>query len=109
MTRMVFGLALMLSAMLFAIAVPTPVEAQQARNVAEFCGSFQGICNRTCRGGPGTCRNDCASRYSTCLTSECFFFNSPGPRCFSNAGHRAMTDAKLAPDPERVRRQRAKQ
>jgi hypothetical protein len=103
---LVFGLALVLSAAFFTTVVPTTAEAQQARNIAEFCASFQGVCNRTCTTGPGTCRNACASRRSACLTSGCFHFNSPGPRCFSNAAHRAMTDAKLAPDPERVRQLR---
>ena len=84
--------------------------AQEARSLAEFCGVWQGVCNRTCAAGAGNCRPVCAQRRGTCLSTQCFPFNRPGPRCFNSAADRALTDAALAPDPrrERERRQRAR-
>jgi hypothetical protein len=76
--------------------------AQVARNVGEFCGIRQLVCNRTCRGG-GDCSLDCTTRLAACRSNGCFHFNQPRPRCFNNAGDLALTDIKLAPNPERER------
>jgi len=104
MTGRLLGAAL--AALLFTALVPAPAEAQQARNIPEFCNVWQRICNRTCPSGPGNCTGECASRHAACRTSGCFHFNRPGPRCFNNAADRALTDANLArnPDQERARR-----
>ena len=107
MKGLLLGLAITLTAGLFTTLVPAPAEAQQARNVAEFCGVWRGVCNRTCPTGPGNCTGECASRASACRTSGCFQFNRPGPRCFNNAADRALTDASLAPNPDRERARRA--
>jgi hypothetical protein len=76
--------------------------AQVARNVGEFCGIWQRICNRVCPGG-GDCSAVCTSRLTACRSNGCFHFNQPRPRCFSNADDLALTDIKLAPNPERER------
>ena len=103
MNRLIAGPAHFVSAAIVAIAfISSSAEAQQARNVAEFCGVWQGVCNRTCPSGPGNCRSECASRVAACRSSGCFHFNNPGPRCFNNARDRERTDAKYAPDPKRA-------
>ena len=102
MKSLIAILGFTLSAGFFTIAASSLADAQQARNVAEFCGVWQGICNRT-----GS-RSECASRATECRSSGCFHFNRPGPRCFSNAADRALTDVRLAPNPERERARRAK-
>ena len=109
MNRLLVGLALFVSA---AVAfISSAAEAQQARNLAEFCVTWQGVCNRTCPSGAGNCTRDCASRVAACRSSGCFHFNNPGPRCFNSARDRARTDAKYAPDPKRAmeRRQKARE
>jgi len=90
---------------IFAVSASKTATAQEARNVAEFCGIFQGVCRRTCPGG-GDCSPECATRAATCRATGCFPFNVPGPRCFNNPSDRALTDAKLAPNPERERKRR---
>ena len=79
--------------------------AQEARNLGEFCGVWQGVCNRTCPGG-GNCASVCRDRAAQCQSSGCFHFNSPRPRCFNNTSDRALTDARLAPNPEAERKRR---
>lgn len=109
MTRLFVGLALVLSAGIINLAVASsPAEAQQARTVSQFCAVWQGVCNRTCRSGPGNCTGECASRAAACRSNGCFHFNNPGPRCFSDARARELTDAKHAPDPQRERERRQK-
>jgi hypothetical protein len=102
-------LLLTMIAWLFMAAVPTPVMAQQAKNVVEFCGVWQGVCNRTCPSGPGKCAAECSTRASGCRTSGCFQFSKPGPRCFNSAADREMTDANRASNPDRERARRARQ
>lgn len=46
-----------------------------------FCRTWLKVCNQTCPSGPGTCTGVCDGRYQTCLSSGCFPFNVPGPRC----------------------------
>jgi hypothetical protein len=101
------GLNTTLAAGLLAILLFAPADAQQARNVTEFCGVWRGVCNRTCPTGAGNCTGECATRHAACRTSGCFHFNRPGPRCFNNAADRALTDANLAPNPDRERARRA--
>jgi hypothetical protein len=84
---------------------PSPVSAQEARNVAEFCVVWQRICGRTCPSGKD-CSVECSRRASQCRSSGCFPFNSPGPRCFNSASDRALTDARRAPNPEVERKRR---
>jgi hypothetical protein len=50
-----------------------------------FCGTWLKLCNNTCPEGPGKCGGVCATRYKGCLSSGCFFFNTPGPRCQGNS------------------------
>jgi hypothetical protein len=96
----------LLGATLLLLAIATPASAQVARNVGEFCGIWQGVCNRTCPAGVGRCDQGCSSRRATCEASGCFPFESPRPRCFNNAADLALTDAAKAPNPaaERARR-----
>ena len=110
MSRLIVGLAFVLSVGVFAF-ISSSAEAQQARNLAEFCVVWQGVCNRTCPSGAGNCSRDCASRVAACRSSGCFHFNNPGPRCYNNARDRERTDAKYAPDPKRAmeRRQKARE
>jgi hypothetical protein len=82
------GLGVTLAVGLFTTLVSVPAEAQRTRTVAEFCNFWQRTCNRTCPTGPGNCRRECASRASACRMSGCFYFNSPGPRCFNNPADR---------------------
>jgi hypothetical protein len=95
--------------MLVVALAAVAAEAQEARTVAEFCGVFQGACNRTCPSGPAPCPDECRSRAAACRSSGCFFFRSPGSRCFNNPADRRLTDARLAPDPDAERARRARQ
>jgi hypothetical protein len=106
MTRFMTALAIGLGAAFFTNVTMTTADAQQARNVTEFCDVWMLVCNRTCPNGPGNCTAVCSSRHGTCLSTGCFPFRSPGPRCYANASDRALTDAKLAPNPERERQRR---
>jgi hypothetical protein len=90
-------------------AIAPLAEAQQARNLAEFCGVWQGVCNRTCPAGTGNCQPVCAQRRATCMTTRCFPFNNPGPRCFTDASARQATDTKYAPNPQSEQQRRARQ
>jgi hypothetical protein len=106
MRHAVAASAMIVVAGLFAPLAIVPAQAQQARNVAEFCQVWQGTCNRTCPSGPGTCRPVCAQRFATCMTTQCYPFNVPGPRCFANATDRQLTDVGRAPNRERERQRR---
>jgi hypothetical protein len=100
-----FGLAVAvaLASSAFVIA---PAGAQQAKNVAEFCATWRGVCNRTCPQGRGNCDPECNRRLAQCRKTGCFHFNVPRPRCWSNAEDRRLTDLRLAPDPEAARAKR---
>jgi hypothetical protein len=60
---------------------------------ATFCGGWHSVCMR--RPPPGGVVNpaECARRRAACLSSGCFQFSSPGPRCKSNPGDLALTTA----------------
>ena len=62
-----------------------PIESASAAGSPAFCGTWLKLCNKTCPGGPGTCGGVCSARHKACLSSGCFHFNTPGPRCQSNA------------------------
>jgi len=62
-----------------------------AAGSAAFCATWLKVCNQTCPGGAGTCRDVCAIRQKTCLATGCFPFNVPGPRCQTNARDEAAT------------------
>jgi hypothetical protein len=57
-----------------------PVVAAQSRS--GFCAYWKAVCMRTLR--PGDQPSVCATRLSGCLSSGCYFFNNPRPRCENN-------------------------
>jgi hypothetical protein len=67
--------------------------AAAAAGSRAFCTTWLNVCNRTCPGGAGTCGGVCAARLDACLSSGCFQFNVPGPRCEANAQDQAATTA----------------
>jgi hypothetical protein len=67
------------------------IEGASASGSPGFCGTWLKLCNKTCPTGPGTCGPVCSTRYKGCLSSGCFFFNVPGPRCEGNAKDQAAT------------------
>jgi hypothetical protein len=70
-------------------AWPEPVTAQSVGcSTTTFCGGWLAVCRRT--GGQA---DVCQQRHEACLTSGCFFFNRPGPRCKDNPGDLALTTA----------------
>src|SRR5262249_30830527 len=73
-------------------AIGASVGPTSAAGSRAFCSTWLNLCNKTCPGGPGTCGDVCAARFSTCLSSGCFPFNVPGPRCEGNARDQAATD-----------------
>lgn len=58
---------------------------------AEFCSTWERVCNRTCPGGPNTCADVCTSRRAQCMQTACYYFNIPRARCMANAGDMRMT------------------
>ena len=58
---------------------------------ATFCGGWDTVCKRTLPAGGSA--SICQQRYSQCLSSGCYFFNVPRPRCKSNATDLALTTA----------------
>ena len=56
---------------------------------AAFCAGWYVVCKRTLPAGGSV--SVCDSRRSACLSSGCFHFNSPGPRCVSNPADVALT------------------
>jgi hypothetical protein len=106
MTTFVRRLAVACAAATLIASYATESRAQVARNVAEFCGIWVGVCNRTCPAGAGNCTQSCNQRAADCRASGCFFFNIPRPRCFNNPADLQLTNAALAPNPaaERARR-----
>jgi hypothetical protein len=67
------------------------VEGACAAGSPAFCRTWLKVCNQTCPGGPGTCGGVCDARYQTCLSSGCFPFNVPGPRCQDNTRDQTAT------------------
>jgi len=74
---------LLLSVMLSLLLLAT--RQTSAAGSQAFCGTWLQLCNKTCPQGPGKCGGVCANRYKACLSSGCFFFNTPGPRCQGNS------------------------
>jgi hypothetical protein len=67
--------------------------ATQCSN-ATFCGGWYAVCKRTAPARGGTVDiAECDRRRAACLSSGCFFFNRPGPRCKSNPNDLALTTA----------------
>lgn len=62
-----------------------PIDAPLAAGSKAFCGTWLRLCNKTCTDGPGTCGGVCSARHKACLSTGCFNFNVPGPRCQGNA------------------------
>ncbi len=58
---------------------------------ATFCGGWFSVCKRTIP--PGGSIAVCNQRRAACLSSGCFHFNSPGPRCKSNPADLKLTTA----------------
>lgn len=56
--------------------------AAAAPSRAGFCAYWKAVCMRTLR--PGDQPSVCATRLSDCLSSGCYFFNNPRPRCENN-------------------------
>ena len=80
MSRVVIGLALVFwSAEAWAQACSNKV----------FCGGWRVVCHRTLP--PGGSPKVCTERYTQCLSSGCYFFNKPGPRCKNNPADLALT------------------
>ncbi|SRR6266481_9141201 len=67
------------------------MEPASAAGSRAFCGTWLNLCNKTCPGGAGTCGGVCTDRYNACLSSGCFYFNTPGPRCQGDAADQAAT------------------
>jgi len=78
---------------LLALAVLSlaPPAAAQSCPTNVFCGGWRNVCLRTCPAGD--CTAVCTQRYNACLSSGCFHFNSPGPRCKSNPADLKLTTA----------------
>jgi hypothetical protein len=88
----VHGMRQMRFALLAILSVSVlSIEGASAAGSPGFCGTWLKLCNKTCTTGPGTCGPVCSTRYKGCLSSGCFFFNTPGPRCENNAKDQAAT------------------
>lgn len=55
----------------------------------DFCSGWNTVCHRTLPRGGDT--KECARRFKECLSTACYFFNSPRARCKSNAEDLALT------------------
>jgi hypothetical protein len=53
----------------------------------DFCTGWQGLCVRRALATSAECRQ----RYAACLSSECFYFSDPRPRCRNNPTDLALT------------------
>jgi hypothetical protein len=84
------GIGLLVLATILSVTVFSMHPASAAGSRA-FCGTWLNLCNRTCPGGAGMCGGVCTARYNACLSSGCFFFNTPGPRCQAHAADQAAT------------------
>lgn len=71
--------ALILAFILLFADTTTAVNAAPSR--ASFCAFWQRVCVRT---SPPSSTKICATRQTDCLSSGCYFFNNPRPRCESN-------------------------
>jgi len=71
-------------------AFPVTAEAAECPN-SVFCGGWLAVCKRTLP--PGGSIEVCRQRHTACLSSGCFHFNVPRPRCKSNLADLALTTA----------------
>lgn len=55
----------------------------------DFCRGWNAVCHRTLVKGADP--KECTRRFTQCLTSGCYFFNVPRPRCKTNAEDVALT------------------
>ena len=60
-------------------------QAKITCSTAAFCAGWDAVCKKT--GDAAICRD----RRAKCLSSGCYFFNSPRPRCKNNPEDLAMT------------------
>jgi hypothetical protein len=89
MTRRIdVALAVALAVGAFVSTAPTPASACA---VTTFCGGWFSVCIRTLP--PGGTASECTRRQHACLSSGCFHFNSPRPRCLNNRQDLALTTA----------------
>jgi hypothetical protein len=69
------------SIVLMAIALTLAPEATNAApSRSGFCNFWNAVCLRI-----GGRQDVCATRHTNCLSSGCFFFSNPRPRCENNA------------------------
>jgi hypothetical protein len=79
---------------LLLIAAAT-AEAQGAKGkcpVNVFCRGWHSVCLRVSTQFPNY-QEVCAQRMQQCVSTRCFPFSSPGPRCYDNPRDMALTTA----------------
>ena len=74
---------LVASVVLIGGALTFASEPAAAASRSGFCNYWKAVCLRTLR--PGDQASVCTTRLTGCLSSGCYFFNNPRPRCESNA------------------------
>lgn len=67
----------------------TTDELQAKCSNATFCAGWDAVCKRTLPVGGSV--SVCRDRKAKCLTTGCYFFNVPRPRCKNNAEDYALT------------------
>ena len=55
----------------------------------DFCTGWNAVCHRTLTKGADP--KECGRRFKQCLSTGCYFFNVPRPRCKNNAEDLALT------------------
>jgi hypothetical protein len=79
-------------ALLLLVAVGGISESHaQACSNQVFCSGWHAVCKRTLP--PGGTPKVCQERRAKCLSSGCYFFNVPRPRCKNNPEDLALTTA----------------
>jgi hypothetical protein len=86
--KVMFALAAVVLLMLAAALVSTQPALAQACSNKVFCGGWLRLCTQI--GGRG---DVCGDRYKACLSSGCFYFSSPRPRCKNNPEDMKLTTA----------------
>ena len=91
-TARLFGVAIMVICVVgfFGAGIGKSQGAVQCSN-ATFCGGWYAVCKRTLPVGGSI--SVCDQRRSACLSSGCFHFNNPRPRCKSNPADLKLTTA----------------
>jgi hypothetical protein len=54
-----------------------------------FCSGWSALCKKNLPRGASI--DECSRRYRECLSTGCFFFNNPRPRCKNNPEDLALT------------------